>query len=402
MPFPDDRRPASFRGVPFGVSEVETPGLARRTQVHEYPERDDAYVEDLGRQTTRFDLVAWVAGPDYQVQRDALIAACAEPGPGQLVHPTYGERTVSCVDCSARETWSRGEASFSLSFVLAGSNRFPSATPFSKGLIEDRAGAASTTVGDTFGRLWGVTDVVQWVYEDGSEIVVAAHAAMSAAVRSVPKGEDPDLGAVTRDLAILAEASATLLGDPGGLASQIASVIRTVATVSAGPLGTIRILEDLARFGDDLDPGSNSTASRARAQANQRAMMALVRRNAAIEAARAVPDAELASYGDAVELRDRLEALLDTEITSAADQLQDEDAEALRTLRAEVVRDLTLRGGPLARVQTFVPIDTVPAVVIAQRLYGDALRADEIIARNTVIEHPGFVVGGTELEVLSA
>jgi len=42
----------------------------------------------------------------------------------------------------------------------------------------------------------------------------------------------------------------------------------------------------------------------------------------------------------------------------------------------------------------------MPAIVLAYRLYGDAERADEIVARNRV-RHPGFVPGGQPLEVLS-
>ena len=63
------------------------------------------------------------------------------------------------------------------------------------------------------------------------------------------------------------------------------------------------------------------------------------------------------------------------------------------------------RGGTLARLQTHVPAVTMPALVIAQRLYGDPARmearAAEIAARNKV-PHPGFVPGGAALQVLSA
>ncbi len=59
-----------------------------------------------------------------------------------------------------------------------------------------------------------------------------------------------------------------------------------------------------------------------------------------------------------------------------------------------------LRGADLARIVSSTPARTEPALLIAHRLYGDASRADEIIARNK-IAHPLFVPGGTPLEVLS-
>lgn len=43
---------------------------------------------------------------------------------------------------------------------------------------------------------------------------------------------------------------------------------------------------------------------------------------------------------------------------------------------------------------------TLPALVIAQTLYGDGSEADQIVSKNSV-RHPGFVTGGQTLQVLS-
>jgi len=64
-----------------------------------------------------------------------------------------------------------------------------------------------------------------------------------------------------------------------------------------------------------------------------------------------------------------------------------------------VIQDVTARGGSLAHLYAYTPAQTEPALVIAQRLYGDPTRAGEIVARNAVI-HPLFVPGGQALEVL--
>ena len=49
---------------------------------------------------------------------------------------------------------------------------------------------------------------------------------------------------------------------------------------------------------------------------------------------------------------------------------------------------------------SYTPQATLPALVIAHRLYGDATRADEVCVRNNV-RHPGALRGGMALEVLS-
>ncbi len=87
---------ASFRGVPFFVRSADTEE-GRRGVLHEYPLREDPYVEDLGRKAGEFSLDAFVIGDDYFKARDALRAALREPGPGELVHPTLGRMQVSLV-----------------------------------------------------------------------------------------------------------------------------------------------------------------------------------------------------------------------------------------------------------------------------------------------------------------
>lgn len=93
MSWKDNLRPASFRGVPFQVDDDEGT-FGRRVQVHEYPNRDKPYTEDLGRATRRFTINAYLVGNDFFEARDRLIVAIDTPGPGTLVHPYYGEVAV--------------------------------------------------------------------------------------------------------------------------------------------------------------------------------------------------------------------------------------------------------------------------------------------------------------------
>jgi prophage DNA circulation protein len=65
-------QPASFRGAGFLV-EGHDGEVGRRLAVHEYPERDLPYAEDLGRKARVFKITGLVIGPDYMAQRDALL-----------------------------------------------------------------------------------------------------------------------------------------------------------------------------------------------------------------------------------------------------------------------------------------------------------------------------------------
>ena len=85
----DPELTGSFRGVAFHVERADTQG-GRRWLVHEYPRRDRPYTEDMGRRAKEWRLTFFVAGDDYDRERDALIEALDAPGAATLVHPYLG------------------------------------------------------------------------------------------------------------------------------------------------------------------------------------------------------------------------------------------------------------------------------------------------------------------------
>jgi len=80
---------ASFRGVRFDCQNTSD-STQRDTASHEYPYRDGADVEDLGRKARQVKLTAVLWGQDYERRLRQLIAALDLPGYGELVHPVFG------------------------------------------------------------------------------------------------------------------------------------------------------------------------------------------------------------------------------------------------------------------------------------------------------------------------
>lgn len=133
----DELHPASFRGVPFHVDSDAMP-VGRRTQLHEYPQRDKPLVEDMGRRTRTTKLTAFVIGDDYLVKRDDLLKALDEPGPGELVHPWFGRMNVTAGDCEVtHERREGGMARFDLVFIEAGEKGFPAGVPNTARQVEE-------------------------------------------------------------------------------------------------------------------------------------------------------------------------------------------------------------------------------------------------------------------------
>ncbi|OWQ33376.1 DNA circularization protein, partial [Pseudomonas sp. DrBHI1] len=133
----DQLHPASFRGVPFHVDNDSMPA-GRRTQTHEYPQRDKPLVEDLGRVTREIKLAAFVIGEDCYFQRDNLLNALDKPGAGELVHPWYGRLTATATVCSvSHERREGGMVRFDLVFVEDGEKGFPAGVPNTARQLED-------------------------------------------------------------------------------------------------------------------------------------------------------------------------------------------------------------------------------------------------------------------------
>lgn len=75
----------------------------------------------------------------------------------------------------------------------------------------------------------------------------------------------------------------------------------------------------------------------------------------------------------------------------AAAQFNNTVWRALLALHGAVVRDLSARSRPLPRIVPYSFGTRMPLLTLANRLYGDASRADELLAENRDTVHPLFM-----------
>jgi prophage DNA circulation protein len=400
---------ASFRGVPFYVKSADTEE-GRRGVLHEYPLRDDPYVEDMGRKAGEFSLEAFVVGDDYFKARDALRAALKQPGPGELIHPTLGRMQVSLV-ASYRFVESLvdegGVARFSLRFTESQPNQQPTADTNTAAVVDAQADAAMGQCCAEFDDTFSLDGLPEFAAADAMALLTDATKAIEAA----RAGLMPDLtvvgefsGAVSRFTSSLS----SLIMAPVTLANQVFGLTAGLRAALLRPASAVTALFKFFNRESTRPPIPATTPNRRTQAANRTAIEALVRRSAVIEAARAAARVDFAApvtagapriaYQQAVALREQL-----------ADALEDEAAtgsvatfSALMDLRAAVVRDITARGADLPRLVAISMPATLPALVVAYLAFGDATRAAEIVARNAIIiRHPGFVPGGIPLEALA-
>lgn len=460
--------PASFRGVPFWVESHDEDGLGREVAVHRYPGLPaPPYIEDIGPSGGVWSLSAFVLGPDYWAARDALRDALRKPGPGELIHPYLGKKTVMVTGGGMSESFDAGGmAQFDLEFSETSEPLNPKSSADTGAAVAAKADAAKAAAAQSFTRRMGVwiklgTDYVQQaagvlsgglvngalgiarqylpvgsilgsisaLSQVGLSIVslvhnpagfAAGYSALLGNFGSIATGivggsQDAAAGRVRTASAVaypapadartvtlsayaaLSSAAASPAGNTG-LASVAASTYLAPADPAAAVQAAVAggVAAHLPALRVQMAGGTSISEADARLLAIAAEIDALGRRCALAEEARTVAAMQFSSYSEAVAVRASLADRLDAEAETADDAV----SRALRDLRSAVIDDITARAADLRRLISYTPPRTVPAVVIAYQIYGDAAQADDLAARNRV-RHPGFVPGDVPLELLS-
>jgi len=396
----NDMQQGTFRGVAFGVKSQDTEG-GRRVAKHEYPGRDTPWAEDLGRKARTHSLEMILVGSDYMTRRDAMLTALEKAGAAELVHPWLGRLQVQVETYRLSESTSKGGmATFSITFAEPGQRLFPNSAVSTASEVDKNATAAATASNQAFSDVFTVDTQPAWVGNAAIANMDVATAKISNVVAAMP-GVPSALTSFQSSLEALSGSVSSLIHNPLQLANGISNAVNEIASVFASPLDALRAYDALALFGTTPDtalPTTNSNTPTRKIEANnQQASIAFIQQTAAIEAARASSVATFESSASATAMRDDLAERLD----GLADTASDGVYVALMDLRSAVVKDLTSRAAQLPQISQFTPQATLPSLVLAQRLYGDARRESEIVQRNR-IHHPSFVSAGTTLEVLHA
>jgi len=393
MAWRDELQPASFRGVSFKVNTSDLQS-GRRVVEHEYPQRDVPFAEDLGRQARAFTLEAFVLGADYLAQKNALLDACESAGPGELVHPYYGSRQVLCTSVRIREAINEGGvARFSLTFNEAGQQQFPTATIDLPAAVEVQAAAVLNVMETSFAEQFSVLQQPQFVLDQAVTF-------MDASITQMQTLEDSILNPIAdvqQSINDFKSAIDNLMATPGHMANRFKQTLGALSGSLTRSPESIAALQTLATQFIPNDTAPVITPSRKQAQNNQRALNQLVQGMALVETLRLSSGVAFDSFEDAISVRVQLLARVDALELEAADDV----FLTLQAMRSAFSQALPSPDQSLPRIVEYVPTQTLPALVIAYDVYGDATRESDIINRNkNKIAHPGFVSAEQALEIL--
>lgn len=402
----------SYRGVAFHVERADGTG-GRRWLVHEYPRRDVPYAEDMGLRAKAWRLSLFVAGDDYDLQRDKLMAALDAPGAATLVHPYLGTFSAVATDVSWSEsTREGGSCTFEVTFAPGGEQQLPSTALDTQREVAQAADTCERASSDDFLKGWNIEGLTGWsliaierelsTVLGGIEGFVGGIADdIASAIRFPTNIVSIVLGGYNRlRNAVMRPANALGLYNGGSILSSSDTHGSGRIRQSPGtPVRAVRMLRDAGGAGQAATLPNADTPQSAQRGQSLLAARQLNARLAAVTAARVVAETDWLSRQDAEAAGSNALALIDEALQAEA-PISDAVYNSLAALRAALATDLRARATALPNLTRFTPQTTLPALAVAHRLYGDARRADELCLRNNV-RHPGALRGGITLEVLS-
>ncbi len=410
--------PASFRGAPFWIDETGTT-TGRRVAVFGYPYREEPSSEDLGRLETWYHFRGFTIGPTYAADRDALFAACGDgPQSGTLVHPLLGALDVRCVQCNMRESREAGAvARFDLVFVESGTGPAPfgagdTASSLLSGvasaiavvenvyasvaLVQESPAAFAASLLGGFGAgfpgsisgltmssvnaLLGLSELVSTTptapattAANVTALFAGAVAAIAAEQLVVPTPDDPVAGSLP---ALVTTADPTY-----GLA---ASALWGLNPSTAAPGSALAGFTAPApgQFGAPLPPVIGTAPAPLALAATQQAVTDLICGSAVAAICQVFANTEWQSANAAAAARTLLLALIDVRMEAATEAGNQALYLAWQGLGQLAVADLTQRAQALPTIGPYDAPTSLPALVLAQRLYQDPTRAAQLALLN--------------------
>lgn len=394
MAYLDDLHSASFRGIPFLVSGARTTA-GRKQAVHEYPDTDRRYVEDMGILQDKYEIEAIVHGVDWLQRRDSLRRALLEGGIGELVHPFYGSVQVVPEPHTVSERTSElGVVKFQLVFLRAEEGVYPEQGTSNLARVQEQADAVlagvATDIAGTYTAPTAATNI-----EDTRAQIEQIADVFTLRGGSVTQVKE-NISAYADALSAFEDSPYTILRTPATLASRLTSLFETYDVIAADVTDQLNLyFGELFTFGDDDITIPLTTVERIERATNRKVLRSAVKTNSL---ALAYGAATRVTYENDEQLT-RNQTQLETQYQAvvADNNLSAETLETLQSLRNEARLFFEREAVNVYKVTT-VATPVMPLTVLAYQYYGDTSKTDALLSLNDVAG-ASFVEGNVKMLV---
>ena len=249
---------ASFRGSDFAYQDSSIDG-GRKTVTHEYPNRKERYVEDLGGLEKKFLVTAFTDDNVSYVERDALIKALDAKGVGVLIHPSYGSQDVVCIGYNIVDNIKElGISRFTISFEVSSLNVLPSKLAGNKGFL---ATIKSKILGGSeasFDKNWKKVTDAKASFHSGVKSTKNAANEINRVSRLI-QGAGDSIGDTTTALNQIVASAGSLVQSPSVLAANLRTAFDNLGVAYNSSQDVFDVMKNLFGF-DSSDRQSNGSS----------------------------------------------------------------------------------------------------------------------------------------------
>lgn len=398
MGWKEQLRPASFRGFGFFVSSSQMAG-GRRAVQHQYPNREDPYTEDLGRAGRSYQIEGHVIGDDYLEAKKRIIDVFEKKGAGELIHPYFGNLLVQVSSLNISESNKEGAiAVFSVTFLEAGSAKFPKGKDDKGAILSDAANKSLDLVKKDFDDNFSVTGLPDFAVQSSRDLIKKAQELFNNTTKPLSQAAE--------DIANLSFATRNLVAETNDL-------IQSPTKLSQRLLDSFQLMEDAINLDDDKTkayrvfygfsgdaPVDGSTPSRIQEAKNKKVFENFMKRSSCIKSTLTAITSSYATIDDAHASRKLISDVLDEQIREIEEENPNTDLlQSLIDVNSAIVESLPDPASDLPSIKTIILEDDTNSIVLAYDLNESIDNEQDIIDRNS-IRHPGFIEANRELEVI--
>jgi len=389
----------SFRNITFYTQESSGQG-GRRVALHEYPQQEQHYAEDIGKKAESEKLKVFLIGTDYDLARDKLLKALNQPGTGELVHPHLGKMPIQVMEYDwTISTRQGGYCEFNIQYVRTGKRVYPTAVSESVNILQVATKKAEEAAKIELSNTFDIDNTPAFVKSAALQQMNTAIDSLSSLNEKIGGYVESVSSSVADDIDSFANDVGKLLGTPALLAEELIAIVSD----SFEEMPDMEVVFDsynklLTEFAStELTLPKILTPHRQQELKNKLALDSLLISSSTIAATKMLVNENyiFTTINQAQAARDQLLTQLDYLIDNGTDEAYS----TLADLQTAIMRRVDALEPNLARVNTAKLEQSLPTLVMAYNLYGDARREVELIKRNG-IKNPNIIKAGVDIEVL--
>lgn len=434
MSWRDNLIEGAFRNVTFHV-EKNTRFSGRKAYINEWEgttKQVGVWSRDLGAKADEFQIEAFIVqnndnGYDYFDQRDKLIDAIKEPGPGILYHPSYGVLNVQVIEHAEIEedfTDRGGEAKFSIRFAEVGKPIASELLLDYLKTVDDAADAANARCSDNFlDKFKSASQFVNRTVSDAQGMLTNVQTSVyrvTGSVQSTVNSVKDTIAAAIQTIATVASAPCDIyntmkegidsIKEMLGMAGEVIS--DAVQGACSGENKTDPIILDGSSIPPELGESMvESLLTEVTVDEDyfpDTADDEEYNRTVVLDAFKSLIFILLVQFGiridfnsqdDMISIMNKIADAIEAFVLRMGSERSDidnyENILAMQDLKATFVTSMIAKGANLNKeVDYKLPPEPISSIEIAYDLYEDIDRESEIITRNKVkMRHPAFSFG---------